>query len=40
MSMKCIENLFCGSIDPQARAVNPGSRADKVRIYITEQIDI
>ena len=38
MSMKFIENLFFGNVDPQARAVKPGSRADKLRIYITDHL--
>ena len=38
MSKSFIENLFFGNIDPQARAVKPGSRADKLRIYITDYL--
>ena len=38
MSMKFIENLFFGNLDAQARAVKPGSRADKLRIYITNHL--
>ena len=38
MSMKFIENLFFGNVDPQTRAVKPGSRADKLRIYITDHL--
>ncbi|MBQ6051809.1 MAG: hypothetical protein IJL30_00805 [Clostridia bacterium] len=33
-----IESLFFGNIDPQARAVKPGSRADKLRIFITDHL--
>ena len=38
MSMKFIENLFFGNLDAQARAVKPESRADKLRIYITDHL--
>ena len=38
MSKSFIENLFFGNIDPQARAVKPGSRADKLRTYITDHL--
>ena len=38
MAIKFIENLFFGNIDPQARAVNPGSRTDKLRTYITDYL--
>lgn len=34
--MTFIENLFFGNIDPQARAVITGSRADKLRTFITD----
>lgn len=33
-----VESLFFGNIDPQARAVKPGSRADKLRTYITDHL--
>lgn len=36
--MKFLENLFFGNIDPQARAVKPSSRADKLRSYITDHL--
>ena len=36
--MKLLENLFFGNIDPQARAVKPGSRADKLRTFITDHL--
>ena len=36
--MNFIENFFFGNIDPQSRAVKPGSRADKLRIYITDHL--
>ena len=36
--MKFLENLFFGNIDPQARAVRTGSRADKLRSYITDHL--
>ena len=36
--MKLLENLFFGNIDPQSRAVKPGSRADKLRTYITDHL--
>ena len=36
--MRMIESLFFGNIDPQARAVKPGSRADKLRTYITDHL--
>ena len=36
--MKFLENLFFGNIDPQARAVKPGSRADKLRTFITDHL--
>ena len=36
--MKFLENLFFGNVDPQARAVEPGSRADKLRIIITDHL--
>ena len=38
MAIKLIENLFFGNIDPQARAVKTGSRADKLRIFITDHL--
>ena len=38
MSKKIIENLFFGNIDPQARAVKPGSRADKLRTFIADHL--
>ena len=38
MSKSFIENLFFGNIDPQARAVKPGSRADKLRSYVTDHL--
>ena len=36
--MKLPDNLFFGNIDPQSRAVKPGSRADKLRTYITDHL--
>ena len=36
--MKFLENLFFGNIDPQARAVKPGSRADTLRTFITDHL--
>ena len=36
--MNFLENLFFGNVDPQSRAVNPGSRADKLRIYVTDHL--
>lgn len=36
--MTFIENLFFGNVDPQARAVKTGSRADKLRIFITDHL--
>ena len=36
--MKFLENLFFGNIDPYARAVRPGSRADKLRTFITDHL--
>ena len=36
--MNLLENLFFGNVDPQSRAVKPGSRADKLRIYITDYL--
>ena len=36
--MNFLENLFFGNIDPQARAVKTGSRADKLRTYITDHL--
>ena len=36
--MNFLENLFFGNEDPQSRAVKPGSRADKLRIYITDHL--
>ena len=36
--MNFLENLFFGNIDPQARAVKPGSRADKLRVFITDHL--
>ncbi|MBQ6019132.1 MAG: hypothetical protein IJL26_03035, partial [Clostridia bacterium] len=38
MAIKLIENLFFGNIDPQARVVKTGSRADKLRIFITDHL--
>ena len=34
--MSFLENLFFGNVDPQARTVKPGSRADKLRTFITD----
>ena len=36
--MNILEDLFFGNVDPQTRAVKPGSRADKLRIYITDHL--
>ena len=36
--MNFLENLFFGNVDPQSRAVKPGSRADKLRIYVTDHL--
>ena len=36
--MNFLENLFFGNVDPQARAVKPGSRADKLRSYIKDHL--
>lgn len=36
--MRMIESLFFGNIDPQARVVKPGSRADKLRTFITDHL--
>lgn len=36
--MTFIEKLFFGNVDPQARAVKTGSRADKLRTYITDHL--
>ena len=36
--MNFLENLFFGNVDLQSRAVKPGSRADKLRIYITDHL--
>ena len=36
--MSFLENLFFGNLDPQARAVRPGSRADKLRTFITDHL--
>ena len=36
--MSFLENLFFGNIDPQARAVKPGSRADKLRTFIADHL--
>ena len=36
--MSFLENLFFGNVDPQTRAVKSGSRADKLRIYITDHL--
>ena len=36
--MNFIENLFFGNVDPQSRAEKPGSRADKLRIYVTDHL--
>ena len=36
--MKFLENLFFRNIDPQARAVKLGSRADKLRSFITDHL--
>ena len=36
--MKLIEALFVGNIDPQARAIKPGSCADKLRTFITDHL--
>ena len=38
MTNSFIDNLFFGNIDPQSRAVKLGSRADKLRIYITDHL--
>ena len=36
--MNFLENFFFGNVDPQSRAVKPGSRADKLRIYVTDHL--
>ena len=36
--MRMIEDLFFGNIDLQARAVKTGSRADKLRTFITNHL--
>lgn len=36
--MNFLENLFFGNVDPQSRAVKPDSRADKLRIYVTDHL--
>lgn len=36
--MSFLENLFFGNVDPQTQAVKPGSRADKLRIYVTDHL--
>ncbi|MBR0509964.1 MAG: hypothetical protein IJJ85_07575 [Clostridia bacterium] len=36
--MNFLENLFFGNVDPQSRAVKPGSRADKLRNYVTDHL--
>lgn len=36
--MTFLETFFFGNVDPQSRAVKPGSRADKLRIYITDHL--
>ena len=36
--MTFLETFFFGNFDPQSRAVKPGSRADKLRIYITDHL--
>ena len=36
--MSFLENLFFGNLDPQARAVKPGSRADTLRTFITDHL--
>ena len=36
--MTFLENFFFGNVDPQSRAVKPGSRADKLRIYVTDHL--
>ena len=36
--MSFLENLFFGNVDPQARTVKPGSRADKLRTFITDHL--
>ena len=33
-----LQSLFFGNIDPQARAVKTGSRADKLRSFITDHL--
>ena len=36
--MNFLEHLFFGNVDPQSRAVKPGSRADKLRNYVTDYL--
>ena len=36
--MTFLKTFFFGNVDPQSRAVKPGSRADKLRIYITDHL--
>lgn len=36
--MNFLESFFFGNVDPQSRVVNPGSRADKLRIYVTDHL--
>ena len=36
--MTFLENFFFGNVDPKSRAVKPGSRADKLRIYVTDHL--
>ena len=36
--MSFLENLFFGNVDLQARVVKTGSRADKLRTYITDHL--
>ena len=36
--MTFLETFFFGNVDPQSRAVKPGSRADKLSIYITDHL--
>lgn len=36
--MTFLENFFFGNVNPQSRAVKPGSRADKLRIYVTDHL--
>ena len=38
--MSFLENLFFGNVDPQTRAVKPGSRADKLSLYVTDHLPV